>query len=79
MRPFVFSKPALTDDADAACEDEQIIKNLGTVQINQSEPRSPYILVNRNRGALTTPYVYKDLDDVLLNEKSKKVLSHQAQ
>ncbi|KAK4701363.1 hypothetical protein P7C70_g4864, partial [Phenoliferia sp. Uapishka_3] len=75
LQPFIFGKPALTEDADAACSDEKIIKNLGTVQVNHHRTN-----IKSNVPAAEYNFTKDKVPDKpLLNEKSKKVLSHQAQ
>ncbi|KAK4698256.1 hypothetical protein P7C70_g8026, partial [Phenoliferia sp. Uapishka_3] len=66
------TRALLTDDADVACSDEQIIKNLGTIQITFR--RSETL-------ACPPPFhrTYPDVKELVLHEKAKTMRSHQAQ
>lgn len=69
-KPFLFSKLALTDDTDLACEEETIIKNLGTIQLK--------ILRADVIGHATRPEKFKTRPEYLVHEGMKKAtLSHQ--
>ncbi|GAA5892759.1 uncharacterized protein JCM6883_007463 [Sporobolomyces salmoneus] len=70
-RPFLFSKLATTDSEDLACNDEQVIKNLGTLQLDCRRAT--------NLRQSTKKSVYKPREASLIHEKAKKAqLSHQA-
>ncbi|KAL8281303.1 hypothetical protein RQP46_006337 [Phenoliferia psychrophenolica] len=71
-KPFLFGQPVLTEDADEACSDEQVIKNLGTVQLK-------VFRCNRQTHLPRQHPVWNDVENPILNEKSKKAaLSHTA-
>ncbi|BGP44688.1 hypothetical protein JCM10450v2_000502 [Rhodotorula kratochvilovae] len=69
IRPFAFAQIALTDDADEATNSEQVIKNLGTIQL---EVYRTEIL-----GTVSAPKQYKDPRQHVVDERSKKAtMSH---
>ncbi|GAA5857068.1 hypothetical protein JCM8547_007940 [Rhodosporidiobolus lusitaniae] len=71
VRPFVFSKLATTDDADEATNDEKVVKNLGTIQI---EIYRVTVL-----GEAYASVSFKQAKEHVFDERSKKAtLSHQA-
>ncbi|GAA5947311.1 hypothetical protein JCM3765_001620 [Sporobolomyces pararoseus] len=70
-QPFLFSKLRTTDSDELACEDEQVVKNLGTIQLR-------YQRVKNVRQA-TAPSTYDAVEPKVFHEKAKKAqLSHQA-
>ena len=70
-KPFLFGKLATTDSDEAACQDEQIIKNLGTLQLR-------YLRVIHN-GRWPSKHKFEVPQARVIHEKAKKAqLSHQA-
>ncbi|ORY79700.1 hypothetical protein BCR35DRAFT_331951 [Leucosporidium creatinivorum] len=70
QRPFQFAKLSLTDDEDRACREEQVVKNMGTLQVK----------VIRVKDLHDADYVPLDglHSEVVLHEATKKAtLSHQ--
>ncbi|GAA5888448.1 hypothetical protein JCM5296_000633 [Sporobolomyces johnsonii] len=72
MRPFAFAKLAVTDDPHLASNDENFIKNVGTIQVH----------VHRVKFLGEKPFPKRPLEGVknqVIDERSKKAtLSHQA-
>lgn len=64
-RPFIFSQPKTTDDADLACGDERIVKNMGTIQLRFLRVREPTLVVNEFKAPA---------EEQTLHEKAKKAL-----
>ncbi|GAA5980833.1 hypothetical protein JCM5350_003724 [Sporobolomyces pararoseus] len=70
-QPFLFSKLKTTDSDDLACTDEQVVKNLGTIQLRYC----------RIRDVRLSTAVYKPqaVEPKMIHEKAKKAqLSHRA-
>ncbi|KAL8283957.1 hypothetical protein RQP46_005070 [Phenoliferia psychrophenolica] len=68
-QPFMFSAPTLTDDVATAVNDENIIKNLATIQVKM------------HRGTSGKPVAshYTQATETVLHEKAKKAMvSHTA-
>ncbi|GAA5826951.1 hypothetical protein JCM11251_002177 [Rhodosporidiobolus azoricus] len=71
VRPFMFAKLNLTDDADLATADEHAVKNLGTIQI---ELYRVHVV-----GTEYKQEIFKEAKQHTFDERSKKAtLSHQA-
>ncbi|GAA5913202.1 hypothetical protein JCM6882_005817 [Rhodosporidiobolus microsporus] len=71
-RPFMFGSLHLTDDDDLACTDEQVVKNLGTIQLG-------YHRLAHYRE-LESSYKSSEPTTAVVHEQAKKAtLSHQAQ
>ncbi|BGP38175.1 hypothetical protein JCM10450v2_002112 [Rhodotorula kratochvilovae] len=69
IRPFRFSKLQLTDDDGRACSDEQVVKNIGTVQLKYSRVDNVRSTDAFTAHAARVPTIH---------EKTKKAqLSHQ--
>lgn len=69
IRPFKFAKIALTDEPDMASTSEQVIKNLGTIQIA--------ICRTQILGKSLAPATYAEYKQHVVDEKSKKAtMSH---
>ena len=71
MQPLLFAKLELTDDDDAACTDENALKNLGSISVK-------YRRVTNVRDYKGTSQ-YRSGTTKKFHEKAKKAqLSHQA-
>lgn len=69
IRPFKFAKIALTDEPDMASTSEQVVKNLGTIQIA--------ICRTQILGKSLVSAAYSDYKQHVVDEKSKKAtMSH---
>ncbi|GJN91526.1 hypothetical protein Rhopal_004549-T1 [Rhodotorula paludigena] len=69
IRPFKFAKIALTDEPDMASTSEQVVKNLGTIQIA--------ICRTQILGKSLASAAYSDYKQHVVDEKSKKAtMSH---
>ncbi|GAA5947383.1 hypothetical protein JCM3765_001651 [Sporobolomyces pararoseus] len=70
-RPFLFGTLKTTDLDEEACTDEQVVKNLGTIQLRYFRAE--------NIRPKTTPAIYQYAGTKAIHEKAKKAqLSHQA-
>ncbi|GAA5989148.1 hypothetical protein JCM5350_005101 [Sporobolomyces pararoseus] len=70
-QPFVFSKLKTTDSGEIACTDEEVVKNLGTMQLR-------YCRIKDVRPS-TAPFKPQVVEPKMIHEKAKKAqLSHQA-
>ncbi|GAA5947347.1 hypothetical protein JCM3765_001634 [Sporobolomyces pararoseus] len=71
LQPFLFSKFKTTDSDELACTDEQVVKNLGTIQLRYHRIK--------NVRSWTGPSTFDAVEPKAIHEKVKKAqLSHQA-